>query len=205
MSDMFVHGDEAGAVQQGNWQLLDRTEQISGALRAGAHDALRKDIDVSAFSFSKTTARKNSRSFQRKGSGTGGFSFTLRKQMQEESEAEIAEKTPKEKVVRYAFKPRANLPTANSGASMSAEISNSDRSQWKPAKDSVVDVEKLDYHHYLLFFRWAVEQEHPYDLLSLAGISTCLIGSKILPVVPQLIIPIKVASIRASQASWSAS
>ena len=57
-----------------------------------------------------------------------------------------------------------------------------------------VDLEKLDYHHYLpLFFSGLCETEEPYAFLARQGIHDLLDkgGSKILPVVPQLIIPIK--------------
>jgi len=57
-----------------------------------------------------------------------------------------------------------------------------------------VDIEKLDYHHYLpLFFDGLCEKSHPYDFFAQRGISDMLNkgGSKILPVIPQLIIPIK--------------
>merc|ERR1711966_189322 len=59
-----------------------------------------------------------------------------------------------------------------------------------------VDVEKLDYHHYLpLFFDGLREKEDPYRFLAVSGTYDLLQkgGSKILPVVPQLIIPIKTA------------
>jgi len=57
-----------------------------------------------------------------------------------------------------------------------------------------VEIEKLDYHHYLpLFFDGLCECEHPYEFLSRQGIHDMLEhgGTKILPVIPQLIIPIK--------------
>lgn len=57
-----------------------------------------------------------------------------------------------------------------------------------------VDIEKLDYHHYLpLFFSGLCETEEPYAFLARQGIHDLLDrgGAKILPVVPQLIIPIK--------------
>lgn len=57
-----------------------------------------------------------------------------------------------------------------------------------------VDIEKLDYHHYLpLFFDGLCETTHPYDFFAQRGIRDMLKngGSKILPVIPQLIIPIK--------------
>jgi len=57
-----------------------------------------------------------------------------------------------------------------------------------------VEVDKLDYHHYLpLFFDGLCETEHPYEFLARQGIHDMLEhgGNKILPVVPQLIIPVK--------------
>jgi hypothetical protein len=59
-----------------------------------------------------------------------------------------------------------------------------------------VDVDKLDYHHYLpIFFDGLREKEEPYRFLSVQGTSDMLEhgGSKVLPVVPQLIIPLKTA------------
>jgi len=59
-----------------------------------------------------------------------------------------------------------------------------------------VDIEKLDYHHYLpIFFDGLREREDPCRFLAVQGVYDMLDkgGSKILPVVPQLIIPIKTA------------
>ncbi|KAJ1336809.1 hypothetical protein BSLG_006912 [Batrachochytrium salamandrivorans] len=59
-----------------------------------------------------------------------------------------------------------------------------------------VDIEKLDYHHYLpLFFSGLCETSEPFAFLARQGIHDLLGkgGNKILPVVPQLIIPIKKA------------
>jgi hypothetical protein len=59
-----------------------------------------------------------------------------------------------------------------------------------------VDIEKLDYHHYLpIFFDGLREKEDPYRFLAVEGVHNMLEKghSKILPVVPQLIIPIKKA------------
>lgn len=59
-----------------------------------------------------------------------------------------------------------------------------------------VDIEKLDYHHYLpIFFDGLREKEDPYHFLALQGTYDMLEkgGSKVLPVVPQLIVPIKTA------------
>lgn len=57
-----------------------------------------------------------------------------------------------------------------------------------------MEIEKLDYHHYLpLFFDGLCETTHPYEFFARQGVHDMLEhgGSKILPVIPQLIIPIK--------------
>lgn len=57
-----------------------------------------------------------------------------------------------------------------------------------------VDIEKLDYHHYLpIFFDGIREKKEPYKFLAREGVQDMLAkgGSQILPVVPQLILPIK--------------
>eukprot|EP00002_Diphylleia_rotans_P004189 TRINITY_DN1300_c0_g1_i5.p2 TRINITY_DN1300_c0_g1~~TRINITY_DN1300_c0_g1_i5.p2 ORF type:complete len:317 (-),score=71.29 TRINITY_DN1300_c0_g1_i5:837-1787(-) len=67
---------------------------------------------------------------------------------------------------------------------------NGNRIQWK------VLPEKLDYHHYLpLFFDGLREKEDPFRFLAVQGVFDLLErgSSKILPVIPQLIIPIKTA------------
>jgi hypothetical protein len=65
------------------------------------------------------------------------------------------------------------------------------RIDWK-----VTEIEKLDYHHYLpIFFDGLREKEEPYRFLAVEGTFNMLEhgGQKILPVIPQLIIPIKTA------------
>ncbi len=57
-----------------------------------------------------------------------------------------------------------------------------------------VSVETLDYHHYLpIFFDGLREKLDPYRSFAILGTNDLLDkgGSKILPVIPQLIIPIK--------------
>jgi len=59
-----------------------------------------------------------------------------------------------------------------------------------------VEVDKLDFHHYLpIFFDGIREKEDPYRFLAVEGTHNMLEqgGGKILPVVPQLIVPIKTA------------
>ncbi len=62
--------------------------------------------------------------------------------------------------------------------------------QWK------VHVDTLDYHHHLpLFFEGLRETQEPYTFLAHAGVVDLLDkgGDKVLPVVPQLVLPIKKA------------
>lgn len=82
------------------------------------------------------------------------------------------------------FYERGDLPIAVDHKGMRNVI------RWK------VSVEKLDYHHYLpIFFDGIREKEEPYRFLAVKGVEDLLAsgGSKILPVIPQLIIPIKTA------------
>ncbi|XP_784874.1 parkin coregulated gene protein homolog [Strongylocentrotus purpuratus] len=59
-----------------------------------------------------------------------------------------------------------------------------------------VEIEKLDFHHYLpLFFDGLSETRHPYNFFARQGVHDMLThgGHKVLPVIPQLILPIKKA------------
>lgn len=59
-----------------------------------------------------------------------------------------------------------------------------------------VEIERLDYHHYLpLFFEGLSETSHPYGFFARQGVHDMMEhgGSKVLPVIPQLIIPVKKA------------
>ena len=55
---------------------------------------------------------------------------------------------------------------------------------------------QLDYHHYLpIFFEGIREKQDPYRFLAVQGVFDMLEkgGAKVLPVIPQLIIPVKTA------------
>jgi hypothetical protein len=61
-----------------------------------------------------------------------------------------------------------------------------------------VDIDKLDFHHYLPIFMDGIrEREEPFRTLAIRGVDDMLEAGgplgKVLPVVPQLIIPIKTA------------
>uniref|UniRef100_UPI003AAE9A0E parkin coregulated gene protein n=1 Tax=Centroberyx gerrardi TaxID=166262 RepID=UPI003AAE9A0E len=57
-----------------------------------------------------------------------------------------------------------------------------------------VEIDKLDYYHYLpMFFDGLCETVHPYEFFARQGVHDMLDhgGTKILPLIPQLIMPIK--------------
>lgn len=81
------------------------------------------------------------------------------------------------------FYERGDLPVVIDQAGVKSRLS------WK------VEITKLDFHHYLpIFFDGLRECEEPYRFLAEEGVYDMLQhggGAKILPVVPQLILPIK--------------
>jgi len=96
----------------------------------------------------------------------------------------FAVKPNRKKTEFRRFYDRGDLPIQVSFAGAVRKVA------WK------VDIEKLDYHHYLpIFFDGLRELDEPYQFLALKGVEDLLAegGQKILPVVPQLIIPIKTA------------
>ena len=118
--------------------------------------------------------------------GSGGATSSLNKgQRPEPKPTPVAPR----KVVRAPpsefrrFYDRGDLPIA-------VAHHNHLRIDWK------VEIEKLDYHHYLpIFFDGLRERDEPYKFLALQGCCDLLErgGAKILPTIPQLIIPIKTA------------
>eukprot|EP00350_Pseudokeronopsis_sp_OXSARD2_P007873 CAMPEP_0170540428 /NCGR_PEP_ID=MMETSP0211-20121228/430_1 /TAXON_ID=311385 /ORGANISM="Pseudokeronopsis sp., Strain OXSARD2" /LENGTH=252 /DNA_ID=CAMNT_0010842841 /DNA_START=81 /DNA_END=839 /DNA_ORIENTATION=+ len=81
------------------------------------------------------------------------------------------------------FYDRGDLPIA-------IEHGPQNRIYWK------VEIAQLDYHHYLpIFFEGIREKQDPYRFLAVQGVFDMLEkgGAKVLPVIPQLIIPIKTA------------
>ncbi|XP_072822256.1 parkin coregulated gene protein isoform X3 [Vicugna pacos] len=94
-----------------------------------------------------------------------------------------------------AFKERPTKPTAFRKCYERGDFpvalehdSKGNKIAWK------VEIEKLDYHHYLpLFFDGLCEMTFPYEFFARQGIHDMLEhgGNKILSVIPQLIIPMK--------------
>merc|ERR1719230_1020794 len=128
------------------------------------------------------------RDFRQRGTGTGGRSYSTsprkpRSQV-DPPKAGAFERRPIKASEFRRFYDRGDLPVAVQHTATQNKIA------WK------VDIEKLDYHHYLpIFVDGLREKDEPYRFLAVEGVSNMLEkgGSKILPVVPQLIIPFKKA------------
>jgi len=126
--------------------------------------------------------------FTRQKTGTGGSSSSLMRGKQtDQPAAPVAGAFKRRSIPPTEFRrfyERGDLPIAIQ------HRANGNKIDWK------VDIEKLDYHHYLpIFFDGLREKEEPYRFLSTQGCFDLLEkgGSKILPTIPQLIIPIKTA------------
>jgi len=122
--------------------------------------------------------------------GKGGASSSLarpkpRAQLNPPQRARLSQRKIKIKPTEFRrFYNRGDLPLQVSFTGATRRVA------WQ------VDVEKLDYHHYLpIFFDGLREKEEPYKFLAIQGTKDLLTDGKgrILPVVPQLIIPIKEA------------
>jgi hypothetical protein len=132
-------------------------------------------------------SQKQHDEFLRSRSGTGGTTSSLNKGRQAEPPT-----PPKAGALN-----RRNIPTTEfrrfyDRGDLPIALSHGSKSQlgWK------MDVAKLDYHHYLpIFFDGLREKEEPYKFMAHQGCYDLLKGggSKILPTIPQLIIPIKTA------------
>jgi len=128
------------------------------------------------------------KSFRMKGSGTGGRSYSTSPRIEVPRggppTAGAFSRRPIEPSEFRRFYDRGDLPVQIHHTATQNRIS------WK------VEIDKLDYHHYLpIFFDGIREKEDPYRFLAVEGVHNMLDkgGSKILPVVPQLIIPVKKA------------
>eukprot|EP00931_Biecheleriopsis_adriatica_P081427 TRINITY_DN5475_c0_g1_i2.p1 TRINITY_DN5475_c0_g1~~TRINITY_DN5475_c0_g1_i2.p1 ORF type:complete len:241 (+),score=36.45 TRINITY_DN5475_c0_g1_i2:152-874(+) len=124
----------------------------------------------------------------KKGSGTGGtISSIVSKKLPMRASPPKAGALSRRNIAPSEFRrayDRGDVPVQISYAGTGKQVA------WK------VDVEKLDYIHYLpMFFDGLREKEDPYRLLAVQGLQ-CLIeqgGTKLLPTVPQLILPMKAA------------
>mmetsp|Transcript_21412 Transcript_21412/g.45006 ORF Transcript_21412/g.45006 Transcript_21412/m.45006 type:complete len:310 (+) Transcript_21412:148-1077(+) len=205
MSDLKMRQKQLTFVETGS--CFDTTNSKHIKVRPGGHEALpKKDLDVSAFSFSKKTQRKTPDQFIRRHTGPGG---TLRSPTKNETPPEFPDEdvTPiklqqqrggKKKFDFPAFMERPNPPNTEfrrfyERGDLPVQIEHGgvhNRIAWKVA------IDKLDFHHYLpIFFDGLREVEMPYAFLAEQGVYDMMqVGaSKVAPVVPQLIVPIKTA------------
>jgi hypothetical protein len=132
--------------------------------------------------------RPSRHTFAPKKTGSGGASSSLLKGKQPDQPPPPKAGAFKRRSIPATefrrFYERGDLPIAIQ------HRANGNKIDWK------VDIEKLDYHHYLpIFFDGLREKEEPYRFLATQGCFDLLEkgGSKILPTIPQLIIPIKTA------------
>merc|ERR1711865_474737 len=158
---------------------FDTTEPTDPKVRTGTGELIRSSL------------LPNPEVFLRGHSGSGGMVSSLNPQTVNLSEgikppkAGAFTKRPNPPNTEFRrFYERGDLPIAIMHCASGNMIS------WK------VEPELLDYHHYLpIFFDGLREREEPYRFLAIEGTFNLLAkgGSKILPVIPQLIIPIKTA------------
>lgn len=183
---------------------FDATNFACIKMRAGGHDALPvKPINESAFSFKKKTERKKPQAFQRKHTGTGGMLVIPKVDDTPPlfpDENIVPKKGGKQtrNIEFSAFAERPNPPNSEfrryyERGDLPVQIDHGgvhNRIAWKVA------IERLDFHHYLpIFFDGLREIEEPYAFLAEQGVYDMIhvASHKVLPVVPQLIIPIKTA------------
>jgi|UniRef100_A0A7S4FKM6 hypothetical protein len=136
----------------------------------------------------KPALTETQQQFVKRHQGTGGSSSSLMQGKQPDQPpkpvAGAFKRRPIQPTEFRRFYERGDLPIQVKHCATGNKI------DWK------VDIEKLDYHHYLpIFFDGLREKEEPYRFLSQQGCFDLLEkgGSKILPTIPQLIIPIKTA------------
>lgn len=175
---------------------FDQTK-YSGNAAPGAHERTTEQVDVSAFSYEARVTRPSTKNFLKKGSGTGGLSACESTRRMQENLAPDEDEEPKIKV-KAAFARRANPPNTEFRRFYErGDLPiNVDQNGSKPRLSWQVDVAQLDFHHYLpLFFDGLRETELPYSFLAEKGVEDMINNgsSKILAVIPQLIIPIKCA------------
>lgn len=126
----------------------------------------------------------------RKGQGIGGKAVTLNPKKEKPTPLKPKAGARKKRKIAVSefrrFYDRGDLPIIVEHSGSGCKL------KW--TKD--VDLTQLDYHHYLpIFFEGLREKQDPYRFLAVQGIFDLLEHgqARVLPVIPQLIIPIKTA------------
>jgi hypothetical protein len=121
----------------------------------------------------------------KKGQGNGGKVSSLNKAVEKPKpiapKAGAVKKRPIPSSEFRRFYDRGDLP-------IQIEHGSPNKISWK------IEVKQLDYHHYLPIFMEGIrEKQEPYRFLACQGVFDLLANgqAKVLPVIPQLIIPIK--------------
>lgn len=176
---------------------FDATLPVSGTVRAGGHVPVSQtgDGDAAAFALSKRTTKIDPHDYLKRGTGNGGKVAT---RMPDSQTPPSSPSKTKRTFAGTAFAPRPNPPNTElrrfyERGDLPIQIDHggvANRLAWK------VEIQKLDFHHYLpIFFDGLREVEQPYSFVAEQAVLDMLeAGShKVLPVIPQLIIPIKTA------------
>lgn len=180
---------------------LDTTDITAIKIRAGSHDFVpTKPVDIAAFSHSKKLDKPDPYNYTKKGDGNGGTMIPKPKPVltkAEQAQEDIRSKQSK-MLTHPAFCKRPNPPNTElrrfyDRGDLPIQVDHggvANRLAWK------VEIQKLDFHHYLpIFFDGLRELENPYAFVAEQGVLDMLEAGahKVLPVIPQLIIPIKTA------------
>lgn len=131
--------------------VFDRTD-MKDQVTAGSHQPsnINGEVDVSAFSFARKTARRATSEFTRKGTGTGGLSGVEARSIMEKQLNEFAETHPVKKTKKEtAWSVRPNPPNTDfrrhyERGDLPVVIKHEGSRRRLAFK---IDVTKLDYHH----------------------------------------------------------
>lgn len=188
--EVKIKGVQLNTTTKQTGSCFDQTLSVSAGRRAGGHQM--QQADVPKYSSPCQThmwpvEKPSPDEYLRKGDGdrikVAVFTKPVKLCAPPKADAFKSRDNPPNSQFRKFYE-RGDLPVAVEHKGMKNIIS------WK------VDVDKLDYHHYLpIFFDGIREKEEPYRFLAVKGVEDMLKagGGKILPVIPQLIIPIKTA------------
>jgi len=180
---------------------LDTTDISAIHIRAGSHDVVPvRNIDPSGFSMRRKGEAIDPHNFVKKGEGNGGTMIPKPKPIltrAEQAQMKIKNRQPK-LLTHPAYCVRPNPPNTElrrfyERGDLPIQVDHggvANRLAWK------VDIPKLDFHHYLpIFFDGLRETELPYSFVAEQGVMDMLEAGahKVLPVIPQLIIPLKTA------------
>eukprot|EP01029_Cantina_marsupialis_P012926 TRINITY_DN2862_c0_g1_i1.p1 TRINITY_DN2862_c0_g1~~TRINITY_DN2862_c0_g1_i1.p1 ORF type:complete len:220 (-),score=50.28 TRINITY_DN2862_c0_g1_i1:83-691(-) len=158
-------------------------------LRPGQHAVVKENPDPCAFGMHRETIRHTTESFLKKKTGTGG---TSTKNVSASKPAGAKAPPKAGAFVRRPNPPNTELRRFYERGDLPCHIDHKgvkNRLHWK------YEIERLDYFHYLpIFFDGLREVEEPYKFIAEQGVYDMLNAGgskKVLPVIPQLIIPLK--------------